>query len=182
MMRTDPARRPSIDALLASPYLSTRPTTVSPTSKNLVSATTVSPTSKNLVSAAPLDTARALADGCALRDVIERPLSIRVRLTPPLGLRLGEIGTEIAEETAEMSAADSGGGGAMIDEVMSGGAAAACGALEVGDALVAIGEEVVRDAPFDQVVTRRPHVAITWPLCVDIMWPSCGHHAVIMRS
>ena len=170
MMRTDPARRPSIEALLASPYLSPRPTTVSPTSKNPVSA-------------APLDTARALADGCALRDVIERPLSIRVRLTPPLGLRLGEIGAEIAEETAEgVVAADLGGGGAVIDEVMSGGAAAACGALEIGDALVAIGEEVVRDAPFDQVVTRRPHVAITWPSCVDIMWPSCGHHAVIMRS
>ena len=161
MMRTDPARRPSIDSLLASTYLSPRPTSVSPTSDSPVSA-------------APLDTARALADGCALRDVIERPISIRVRLAPPLGLRLGEIGAEIAEdETAEMVAADSSGGGAVIDEVIDGGAAAACGVLEVGDKLVAIGDEVVRDAPFDQVMTRSHHAVITWLSCVVIMWSSC---------
>lgn len=129
MLHPDPAFRPSVDAVLAHPFLSPpgcAPAAVTPAPRR-------TDTDARLLE-------RLLSVECRLPGyaVSERPLSVRVALRRPLGLVLGEVGR-----------AD--GGGVTIDEILPGGHAAGS-ALRVGDRLVIVGERSLRGATYEESI------------------------------
>jgi serine/threonine protein phosphatase PrpC len=168
MLRADPARRPSVSALLAHPLLCARDPPTHP----------ADPTSPAVADApadgsAPDGSAPGLRsppawlseildkESCAVlaHDTAERPLSVRVRLKPPFGLVLGELDDEIAPDRGGSS------GGVVVDGILPGASAAACDQIRAGDRLVAVDGKAVRDAPFEDVMAllsarRRSAVAL----------------------
>jgi serine/threonine protein kinase/serine/threonine protein phosphatase PrpC len=154
MLHVDPAARPSADALLAHPFL--QPERVGGQGAGggtlacggaaaggggtaAVRRTTGAAQSAPASSRLALD--ELLAPECRLPGyaVRERPLAIRLSMTKPLGLLLGEI------QRGE-------GGGLGVDEILEGGSAAASGQLRVGDRLVAVGEQSLRGAEYNEAM------------------------------
>ena len=138
MLHPDPARRPAVDACLAHPFVAGAALEgVEPVTAPRPSAAIAAwGGGGRATAAAEAEAAEMLEEACALRyDVEETKLDVRVSLTPPLGLLLGELD----------------GGGVAIDEVLPGYAAAASGVLAEGDVLVSVAEQPVRRASLAEV-------------------------------
>ena len=130
MLRPDPAARPSVDALLAHPYLSQPSGTLAPTSVAVSTPRWLSEL---------LD-----GDSCEVTyyETRERPLAVSVRLRPPLGLLLSEDGMD-GQANSE--------GRLTVDGFVEGSRAEASGAIAVGDRLVRVGGRDVRSASLEEV-------------------------------
>ncbi|EOD37656.1 hypothetical protein EMIHUDRAFT_225232 [Emiliania huxleyi CCMP1516] len=121
MLREDPARRPTIDSLLEHPFLRAG-------------------AGSDAAGLAPRPAWLSRLLGGGGEDECERPLAVRVRLRPPLGLLLGEASSD--GERASLA----------VEELLDEGAAAASGRVRAGDRLVSIDGETVRDASLDEVM------------------------------
>ena len=136
MLHPDPARRPAVDACLAHPFVAGAALEELEATPLPSAAMAAWGGGARANAAAEAEAAEMLEEACALRyDVEETKLDVRVSLSPPLGLLLGELD----------------GGGVAIDEVLPDYAAAASGALAEGDVLVSVAEQPVRRASLVEV-------------------------------
>ena len=161
MLRPDPSRRPSIESLLAHPFLADAYDWAAAAAAGAAvaggtdddGATVAQPEGRN--AALPVGRPRWLDDllegeeceigSSAFYETTERPLAIRVTLTPPLGLLLEE---SPPEERAARGAKLS------VSEVLEGSAAALSDVVRPGDRLVRIGSASVRDACLEDAMGR----------------------------
>ena len=142
MLVEDVARRPSIDALLAHPYLSEAMGEAEgdvEAAEQAVAVGAEGGVATAGTAAAFSSLASALeSDGCLLPDwaVEERPLSVALSLQPPLGLLLGELE----------------GGGVSVDGFVDGMASVeARTALLPADRLVRVGDTPVRSRSLETI-------------------------------
>jgi len=136
MLHPDPARRPAVDACLAHPFVAGAALEELEAAPLPSAAIAAWGGGARATAAAEAEAAEMLEEVCALQyEVEETKLDVRVSLSPPLGLLLGELD----------------GGGVAIDEVLQGYAAAASGALAEGDVLVSVAEQPVRRASLVEV-------------------------------
>ena len=127
MLRADPARRPSVDALLEHPFVS------GGSGGGVVGSGEAPRWLDELLS----------GDSCEVTyyETIERPLAVRLRLKPPLGLLLGESDDGDGGSS----------GGLTVDGLVDDSAAAMSGNVLVGDRLVSIDGQSVRSLGLDDV-------------------------------
>ena len=137
MLRADPSRRPTLEALLAHPWLGGAmdpPVPVQEAPQWL----------ERLLSTGEDEDACELPPFYEITD--ERQLVVLVRLAPPLGILLGETSSD--EERAGSGAS------LAIDDVVDGYAAANSRKVRVGDRLVSIDGVSVRDWSLEKAMDR----------------------------